>query len=85
MTTKNKLTLWIEPDLASFGKEWSQEHGQSLSMLISDYLSRLRASIQPRKKSSRLTTAMSGIIPGAPPADTRGAYQEYLDKKYARA
>ncbi|MBF0483727.1 MAG: hypothetical protein HQL25_03365 [Candidatus Omnitrophica bacterium] len=85
MQTKNKLTLWVESDLASFGKDWAKQHGRSLSNIVTEYLIRLKASAIKEKKVSPLVRRMSGILSGAPPTDIRATYRKHLENKHARA
>ncbi len=84
MQTKNKLTLWVETDLVSFGKDWARQHGRSLSGMMTEYLSRLKTATARERKATPLVRKMSGILRGTPPTDIRSTYRKHLENKHAR-
>ena len=84
MSTKNKLTLWVEPDLASFGKDWARQQGSSLSKIVTEYLSRLKTTVAKKRLMSPVVRRMSGILCGTPSDDMRSIYRKHLENKHGR-
>ncbi len=83
LTSKSKLTLWVDSQLVKLGKQWAEEHRESLSQVVSNYLARL---VSRQEKSSPITPAVrhiSGILKGK--KLDRHAYHQHLEKKYLGA
>ena len=79
LSSKSKLTLWVDRETKRFGKEWAKRHHESLSQLVSDYLCRLRA-VGKAPKPTPLVQKLSGALKGR--RVDRTAYHKYIQKKY---
>lgn len=79
MVSKSKLTLWVDTEAMRFGKAWAKRHKESLSGVVSSYLTRLKAADRPETPTP-LVQKLSGVLKGRAPS--KAAYHKYLEKKY---
>lgn len=79
LTTKNKLTLWIDRDAIALGKAEAKRQKKSLSAIFIDFIHDLRKNQVPSKLSPRIKR-----LKGALKGKTIGAedYHRYLDHKH---
>ena len=81
--SKSKLTLWMDKETTRFGKEWAKQNHESLSQLVADYLTRLKAVAKKPDHLTPLVKKLSGVLKGRGPE--RASYRKYLEKKYLGA
>ena len=83
VSTKSKLTLWIDVETKTFGKKWAKEHHASLSGLVANFLLRLRTMERDPESPTPLVKSLSGVL-----KDKRAGREdcrEHLRKKYLGA
>lgn len=81
ISTKNKLTLWLDRETIQLSKQWARKNHKSLSAVVSDLLAKLRPDQQSGKLSPTVK-AISGAIKGK--WDMKD-YHTHLQKKYLHA
>jgi len=79
LTSKNKLTLWLDRDAIAFGKAEAKRHRKSLSKMFVEFIQNLRKSQKPQKLSPRIKR-LKGTLKGKTVG--KEDYQHYLEKKY---
>ena len=82
MAEKNKLTLWLDRETITFGKDFAKKNRKSLSEIIYDYLRSLKkkAVKGPEVELTPRVLWMSGIA-GTKMFNIK-EYRKYLEKKY---
>jgi len=82
VSAKNKLTLWIDRETITFGKDFARQNHKSLSQIIYDYLRSLKKKTGKETDVSitPIVQRMSGIARSKKPAVKE--YRAYLEKKY---
>ena len=80
LTTKNKLTLWLDRDAIVFGKAEAKRHQKSLSAMFVEFIQNLRQVSQKPQKLSPRVKRLKGILKGK----TAGKedYYRYLERKH---
>lgn len=79
LTTKNKLTLWLDRDAIALGKAEAKRQRKSLSAMFKDFIQNLRKTHNPFKFSPRVKR-LKGVLQGK----TAGLedYYHYLERKH---
>ena len=83
VSTKSKLTLWIDGQTKTFGKKWAKEHHASLSELVANFLLRLQTMERDPESPTPLVKSLSGVLKDKRAG--RDDYREHLRKKYLGA
>ncbi len=79
LTSKNKLTLWLDRDAIAFGKAEAKRHRKSLSAMFIEFVQNLRKSRKPQKLSSRIKR-LKGVLKGK--TIGKEDYYHYLERKH---
>jgi len=82
---ETKLTLKLEKSAIEKAKSYARKRNQSLSKLVEGFFRSLPDKADEGSSKERLTPIvkeLSGIISLPEDFDIRGAYTEYLEKKY---
>jgi replicative DNA helicase len=74
-----KLTLRVDEHLVAFGKRWARRRGQSLSRVVSDYLTLLEKLPGDESELPPITRQLLGVAREASVTD----YRRHLEKKYS--
>ena len=79
LTTKNKLTLWLDRDAIALGKAEAKRQRKSLSAMFKDFIQNLHKTHDPFKLSPRIKR-----LKGALKGKTTGLedYYHYLERKH---
>ena len=80
LTSKNKLTLWLDRDAIAFGKAEAKRHRKSLSTMFVEFIYNLRKDSQKHQKLSPRIKRLKGVLKGK----TVGMddYHRYLERKH---
>lgn len=78
-----KLTLSLDKDTIEKAKVYAKSNNISLSKLIESYLNSLtKKNAREKTKITPLVESLSGVIDLPDDFDEKGAYSDYLMKKY---
>ncbi|MBI3314495.1 MAG: hypothetical protein HYZ86_00945 [Candidatus Omnitrophica bacterium] len=82
VSAKNKLTLWLDRETITFGKNFARQNHKSLSQIIYDYLRSLKKkAVQGSEiELTPIVRRMSGIA-GSKKLDVK-EYYRHLEKKH---
>lgn len=75
---EHKLTIRVSEEVLEGAKRYAQDHGTTLSRLVTAYLQRLGAESDPLK-SAPITRSLAGVLPSSAGRDE---YRVHLDSKY---
>jgi len=79
LSSKNKLTLWLDRDAIAFGKAEAKRHRKSLSAMFVEFIHNLRRSQKPQKLSPRIKR-LKGVLKGK--TTGKDDYYHHLEKKH---
>ena len=79
LTSKNKLTLWLDRDAIAFGKAEAKRHRKSLSAMFIEFVHSLRKSQKPQKLSPRIKR-LKGVLKGK--TIGKEDYYHHLERKH---
>ena len=79
LTSKNKLTLWLDRDAIAFGKAQAKRHHKSLSAMFIEFIQDLRKSQAPQKISPRVKR-LKGVLKGK--TIGKEDYHFHLERKH---
>jgi hypothetical protein len=78
MESKAKLTLWVDKDAVRFGKELAKKRRESLSGLVTSYLTRLRDA-GTKEPLTPMVQKLSGVLRSRQGPES---YHKHLEKKH---
>ena len=79
LTSKNKLTLWLDRDAIAFGKAEAKRSQKSLSAMFIEFIRNLRKAQKPQKLSPRIRR-LKGALKGKTSGEED--YRLYLERKH---
>lgn len=79
LSSKNKLTLWVDRDAIVFGKAEAKRRRKSLSAMFIEFVLNLRESQKPQKLSPRIKR-LKGVLKGKTVG--KEDYYRHLERKH---